>query len=106
MNDIWETRKQSMIWLENELLAERTIIQDGFEFMERTINIFNMTEKKEGKTLHGQFSRICAVTLAKSNYLFLGCFDLALNALAQESGALLRPLIETYELLIYFRLDM
>ena len=35
----------------------------------------------------------------------MGCYSLALDGLAQESGALLRPLIETYELLVYLRLD-
>jgi hypothetical protein len=44
--------------------------------------------------------------LAKSCHLLLGCFSLTLDALAQESGALLRPLIESYELLVYFRQDM
>ena len=105
MTDIWNTRKQSATWLENELFTESTVIHDGFNFIERCINIFNTTGKEERETIRGQFSRVCAITLAKSNYFSLGCFELTLNALAQESGALLRVVIETYELLVYLRLD-
>ncbi|MGO9009177.1 MAG: hypothetical protein ACLQPN_03670 [Bryobacteraceae bacterium] len=47
--------------------------------------------------------RVCAVTVIKGRNLALGCYGLALDGLAQESGALLRPLLETIELLTYLR---
>jgi hypothetical protein len=51
------------------------------------------------------FGRVTAITVAKSRNLALGCYSLALDSLAQESGALVRPLVETLEILKYFRLD-
>lgn len=59
----------------------------------------------KGESEIGQFFRTISITLAKSNHLILGCYSLALDGLAQESGALLRPLIETYELIVYFQQD-
>ena len=47
--------------------------------------------------------RVCAVTVIKGRNLALGCYSLALDGLAQESGALLRPLLEAIELLGYLR---
>jgi hypothetical protein len=35
----------------------------------------------------------------------LGVYSLMLDGLGQEAGALLRPLIETLELLVYLRLE-
>jgi hypothetical protein len=49
-------------------------------------------------------ARVCAITTAKGRNLLCACYSLSLDALAQESGALLRPLIEVIELLTYFRL--
>lgn len=47
--------------------------------------------------------RVCAVTVIKGRNLALGCYSLALDGLAQESGALLRPLLEAIEMLVYLR---
>lgn len=47
--------------------------------------------------------RVCAVTVIKGRNLALGCYSLALDGLAQESGALLRPLLEVIESLVYLR---
>jgi hypothetical protein len=41
----------------------------------------------------------------KGRNLALACYSLALDGLAQESGALLRPLLEAIELLAYLLLD-
>jgi hypothetical protein len=103
--DIWVTREQSMSWLNNQLTQESETIKQGFEFLNKGINLFEKIGNSEGDTLVGKFSRICAITLAKSSNLLLACYSLALDALSQESGAVLRPLLETYELLIYFRLN-
>ena len=51
------------------------------------------------------FGRVAALVLIKARNLALGCYSLSLDALAQEAGALFRPLIECLELLMYFRLD-
>ena len=104
--NIWSTREQSLAWLGNELLQESKVVQEGFDHLGMFVELFQHIGDKEGESQVGQFCRICIVTLAKFNRLILGCYSLMLDALAQESGALLRPLIETYELLVYFRQDI
>jgi hypothetical protein len=102
----WFTRTQSLAWLDNELRQEGEILQEGFDYLESFGELFQKISDSEGESQTGQFCRICAVTLAKFSHLLLGCYSLSLDALAQEAGALLRPLIETYELLVYFRQDI
>jgi hypothetical protein len=104
--DIWGSRAQSITWLQNELCEQSKTIQEGFELLGKCIDIFNRIGSNEGETLAGKFCRICAITLAKSRNFLLCCFSLTLDGLAQESGAILRPLIETYELLTFLRLDI
>ena len=104
--NLWATREESLIWLRYELAPESEVIQEGFDFLNKSVSLFDNLGSGEGETLKGKFCQISAITLAKSSHLLLGCYSLAIDALAQESGALLRPLIETYELLVYFRQDM
>ncbi len=103
---IWSTRTQSLAWLDNELRQESRILQEGFDFLEALGKIFEQIGDKEGENRVGQFCRVCLITSSKLSHLLLGCYSLALDALAQEAGALLRPLIEAYELLVYFRQDV
>lgn len=104
--NIWSAREKSLYWLNNELKPESQVLQEGFDYLEVCVELFQKTGSDEGESEKGQFCRICSITLAKFSHLALGCYSLALDALAQESGALLRPLIETYELLVYFRQDI
>jgi hypothetical protein len=103
--NIWSARKKSLHWLNNELKSESQILQDGFVYLGHIIELFEKLGLHEGESEAGQFCRICGITLAKHNHLLLGNYSLMLDGLAQEAGALLRPLIETYELLVYFRQD-
>jgi len=103
--EIWRTRVQSNIWLQNELAKEAEIIGRGFELINNCVTVLGRIGRDEGETLTGKFSRIGAITLAKSSHYLLGCYSLAIDGLSQESGAILRPLIETYELLVYLCLD-
>jgi hypothetical protein len=103
--NIWSAREKSINWLSNELKPEGEILQEGFEYLEDFVNLFEKIGQSEGDSETGQFCRISSITLAKISHLLLGCYSLTLDGLAQESGALLRPLIETYELLIYLRQD-
>jgi hypothetical protein len=48
------------------------------------------------------FARVTTLIVVKSRNLALGCYSLSLDGLAQEGGALFRPLVETLEILIYF----
>ena len=104
--NLWTTRDQSITWLEQELLRESEVIREGFDFLNELVELCNRFGSDEGETTRGKTCRICAVTVAKSSHLLLACYSLALDALAQESGALLRPLIETYELLVYLRQNL
>jgi hypothetical protein len=103
---IWSERNKSLILLDNELYREGKVVQEGFGYLESLVELFQKISSSKGESETGQFCRICSITLAKFSHLSLGCFSLALDALSQESGALLRPLIETYELLVYFRQDI
>ncbi len=80
-------------------------MQEGFEYLGILIELFETIGENEGETETGQFCGICGVTLAKLSHFLLGCYSLILDGLAQEAGALLRPLIESYELLVYIRQD-
>lgn len=99
--NLWTTRDQSITWLEQELLPESEVIREGFDFLNELVEFCNRIGSDEGETTKGKTCRIYAVPVAKSSHLLMACYSLALDALAQESGALLRPLIETYELLVY-----
>jgi len=103
--NIWTAREKSLRWLNNELESEGEVLQEGFDYLGTFVKLFEKIGHSEGESATGQFCRISGITLAKFSHLLLGCYSLMLDGLAQESGALLRPLIETYELLIYFRQD-
>ena len=49
--------------------------------------------------------RVLALVLIKARNLALACYSLSLDSLAQEAGALFRPLLEALELLEYLRQD-
>lgn len=103
--DIWDTRNQSNKWLQKELFEEKEALEIGFSLLDNCVSILESIGIREGDNLQRKLYAIGSLTLAKSTHLLFGCFSLTLDGLSQESGALLRPLIETYELLVYLRLD-
>src|SRR5574340_403142 len=103
--NIWTARENSLIWLDNELKPQDEAIQKGFEFINNYAVQFEKHYKSEGECERGHFCRVCAISFAKVCHLLIGCYSLTLDGLAQESGALLRPVIEIYEKLVYFRED-
>lgn len=94
---LWETRRQALFSLESDLRSEKDILEDGFGLLDEYIEKFQNLNSPPG--------RICSLILIKARNLALGMYSLALDGLAQESGALFRPLIEALELLTYLRLD-
>ena len=50
------------------------------------------------------YARVCGLTLLKLKHLAVGSYSLILDGLGQETGALMRPMIEYAELLTYFRM--
>ena len=94
--DFWATRKESIEALGTELRLEAAMIYEGLETID---DLIGELVSQEGSN----FTAACAITLIKARNFVKGCFSLSLDGLAQESGALLRPMIECLELLTYFR---
>jgi len=93
MYQMWDTRKRAMSATESELQAEAATVYQAFSLLDEMLVIFHSEDTT--------FCRIAGLTLLKARNLAQGIFSLALDGLAQEAGALLRPLIECLELLTY-----
>lgn len=103
--DKFDSRNKSNSWLKKELIEEAKIINVGFEQINICVSLFeSLGSDNENKQL-GRLFTIGAITLAKACHLMLGCYSLTLDGLSKEAGALFRPLIEVYELLVYLRDD-
>lgn len=95
--NLWNSRGLALTNLQEEHQEVLKVMSSLFVFVEDCGNSLFKVDSA--------FGRVTAITVAKSRNLALGCYSLALDSLAQESGALMRPLIETLEILKYFRLD-
>jgi hypothetical protein len=102
--DLWQERQKSLEWLEAELQEQKVLIENGFVLLDECITLLNKASKESKDELNSRFARVTNLTLAKTRNLLLGSYSMMLDAIAQEAGALLRPILEAYELLIYFRL--
>lgn len=96
---LWKTRHHSMEMLAKEFKEHGKAIESTFLIIDECIDLFN------AKAGNDTYHRICGLVLAKAKNYALGAYGLILDGLAQESGALVRPLIECHELLTYFRLE-
>jgi len=96
--NLWKTRDRSFKELEGPLRKEAELIEDMFSIIDNCIN--RLSKLKSNK-----FAIVCGFTLSKSRNLLLGNYSLILDNFPQEAGALLRTLIETYEALVYYRLE-
>ena len=103
--NIWSAREKSLNLLNNNLQPQSAVIEEGFEYIGKLMELLQAISRDEGASENGKFCRICGLTLAKFSHLLLGVYSLTLDGLSQEAGALLRLTIETYELLVYFRQD-
>jgi len=103
--NLWQARQKSIEWLETELVEQNVLIDKGFEILDKCITLLNQQSKSSDNELNGRFARVVNITLAKIRNLLLGSYSMLLDAVAQEAGALLRPILEAYELLTYFRLE-
>jgi hypothetical protein len=92
-------RSQAVAELTSVLAGEAQTIEEHFAAVDEYIGALQDTSG--GSAL----GRVAALTAAKGRHLALGCYSLILDGLAQESGALLRPLIEAIELLVYLSED-
>ena len=94
---MWDTRHKAEATLNKDLKEFANLFDEIFATIDQCIMRLDR--------LDDQFGRVCAITLTKGRNLGLGCYSLSLDALAQEAGALFRPLIESLERLTYFKLD-
>jgi len=94
---LWDTRQLSQAALAGELQKEAELLREAFEIVD------NCVERLE--TIDTPFARVVALITIKARNLALGSYSVLLDALGQEAGALLRPLVEALELLRYLRLD-
>ncbi|WP_143084362.1 hypothetical protein [Nitrosospira briensis] len=95
--NLWNSRERALTTLQEEYPEVLDVMNDLFLFVGECGNSLFKVDSA--------FGRVTAITVAKSRNLALGCYSLTLDSLAQESGALVRLLIETLEILKYFRLD-
>lgn len=103
--NLWQAREKSLEWLSSELVEQKTLVDQGFELLDQCISLLDQYGKEPENELNARFAGVVNLTLAKARNLLLGSYSMMLDALAQEAGALLRLILEAYELLIYFRLD-
>jgi hypothetical protein len=94
---MWSTRRQAERALNEGLAPFAALIDETFSALDDCLDRLERQSQP--------FGRICALVLIKARNLAFGCYSLSLDALAQEAGALFRPLLECLELLTYFRLD-
>ena len=94
---LWSARQEADDALGKELKSYAVLLDETFQALDDCIVLL--------ENLNSPFGRVCALVLIKARNLGLGCYSLSLDALAQEAGALFRPLVECLELLEYFRLE-
>ena len=95
--DLWQTRSLSWSYLNEQHPSRVSVIVRSFELIDRCVDEY---ETHAGTNV---YARICGLTLLKAKNHALGSLSLVLDGLGQESGALLRPMIEYIELLTYLR---
>jgi hypothetical protein len=97
MAGLWLSREHALAVLSEQTPDVLAALDDAFCLMDDCASAL--------WAVNTPFARVTALYAAKSRNLALGCYSLTLDSLAQEGGALLRPLLECHELLTYFRLD-
>jgi hypothetical protein len=94
---LWATRRQAEAALADELKPFADLLNEAFAAIDTSIARL--------ETLGYPFGQVCALVLIKARNLALGCYSLSLDGVAQEAGALFRLLVESLEVLMYFRSD-
>ncbi len=97
MYQLWDTRTRAMSANESKLQEEAATVYQAFSLLDEMLVIFHSEDTT--------FCRVAGLTLLKARNLAQGILSLSLDGLAQEAGALLRPLIECLELVTYFYLN-
>jgi hypothetical protein len=95
----WTTRDAALHELKTVLSAEACAIDEIFKIVDQILHDFEAVFMSDS-----DFVRVAALLGVKGRNLAFACYSLALDGLAQESGALLRPMLEAIELLKYIRI--
>ena len=96
---LWTCREQSSSALASSLRPLASLLDEAFARIDEAVEYFEKFLSADPAPA----GRVCAMVTIKGRNLALGCYSLALDGLAQESGALLRTLLESVELLEYLR---
>jgi hypothetical protein len=99
LKNLWRTREAAAAELSTNMKNEAALIEDTFGVIDEIVELLDSRQANDS------YARACGFALAKARNLALGCFSLVLDGLGQEAGALMRPMIEAHELLVYFRLE-
>jgi hypothetical protein len=100
VTELWSTRASSIDALNTTLRPQADCIEQVFRLLDEAISrLFplNPAVPVEGREL----AAVAAPIAIKGRNLALGIYGFILDGLAQEGGALLRPLLEVIELLSY-----
>ena len=95
---IWATRKEALVYLERMHPSRLAVLDSALELMDQCIDAF------EAQSAENKYAELCGLALLKVKHFTLGSYSLILDGLGQETGALMRPMIEYAELLTYFRM--
>ncbi len=99
--DIWLIRNQAMSAIASDLKAENDTLLEALALMD--MGIEQLLAQAKGSS--EQFAIVCCHTLIKAKRYALACYSVCLDGFAQEAGALYRPLVETWEQLIFYAQD-
>ena len=98
-SSLWTTREHAMTDLNGAMAEEAAALGELFSILDEVLeDLKKFFEDSE-------LGRVSALIGVKGRNLALACYSLALDGLAQESGAILRLLLEVIELLAYLLLD-
>jgi hypothetical protein len=95
--DLWQTRQISWEYLNTWHSSRVSVILRTFELIDSCVDEY------ESRADSDTYARISGLTLLKAKNLAIASLSLILDGLGQESGALLRPMVEYVELLTYLR---
>ena len=96
--NLWTTRDESIAYMHRSHPSRLDVMNRSFDLLDQIVDAFEAVSQESA------YARVCGLTLLKAKNLAFGSYSLILDGLGQETGALMRPMIEYLELLIYFRM--
>ncbi len=99
--DIWELRSRAKKEIELSLRQESAVIEEAIALLEKAAERMIRIASEDGPNT--TFAIICAQTIAKAYRLSISTYNLCLDGLVVEARPLLRLLLESCQLLAYFR---